>query len=110
MWNVPAPLAMCGHWLGWPLIATLFAAHSGEPLITTLLAAKQFWDVLMVLWYNWEKSMWIGPKLSWGLGKCSGVITEMVITDDYCIAGNFRGVLIFVIFVTIPRVTKFSTH
>ena len=28
----------------------------------------------------------------------------------YRIAGNFRGVLIFVIFVTIPRVTKFSTH
>ena len=30
--------------------------------------------------------------------------------DIYRIAGNFRGVLIFVIFVTIPRVTKFSTH
>ena len=29
---------------------------------------------------------------------------------DYRISGNFRGVLIFVIFVTIPRVTKFSTH
>ena len=29
---------------------------------------------------------------------------------SYRIAGNFRGVLIFVIFVTIPRVTKFSTH
>ena len=28
----------------------------------------------------------------------------------YRIAGNFRGVLIFIIFVTIPRVTKFSTH
>ena len=28
----------------------------------------------------------------------------------YRIAGNFRGVLIFVIFVTILRVTKFSTH
>ena len=28
----------------------------------------------------------------------------------YRIAGNFRGVLIFVIFVTTPRVTKFSTH
>ena len=28
----------------------------------------------------------------------------------YRIAGNFRGVLIFVIFVTIRRVTKFSTH
>ena len=28
----------------------------------------------------------------------------------YRIAGNFQGVLIFVIFVTIPRVTKFSTH
>ena len=28
----------------------------------------------------------------------------------YRIAGNFRGVLIFVIFVTIPRDTKFSTH
>ena len=28
----------------------------------------------------------------------------------YRIAGNFRGVLIFVIFVTMPRVTKFSTH
>ena len=28
----------------------------------------------------------------------------------YRIAGNFREVLIFVIFVTIPRVTKFSTH
>ena len=32
------------------------------------------------------------------------------VTGDYRIAGNFRGVLIFVIFVTIPRVTKFSTH
>ena len=31
-------------------------------------------------------------------------------TSNYRIAGNFRGVLIFVIFVTIPRVTKFSTH
>ena len=30
--------------------------------------------------------------------------------STYRIAGNFRGVLIFVIFVTIPRVTKFSTH
>ena len=28
----------------------------------------------------------------------------------YRIAGNFQGVLIFVIFVTITRVTKFSTH
>ena len=31
-------------------------------------------------------------------------------SPKYCIAGNFRGVLIFVIFVTIPRVMKFSTH
>ena len=31
-------------------------------------------------------------------------------TYVYRIVGNFRGVLIFVIFVTIPRVTKFSTH
>ena len=30
--------------------------------------------------------------------------------SSYRIAGNFRGVLIFVIFVTIPRVMKFSTH
>ena len=29
---------------------------------------------------------------------------------DYCIAGNFQGVLIFIIFMTIPRVMKFSTH
>ena len=34
----------------------------------------------------------------------------MINNDVYRIAGNFRGVLIFVIFVTIPRVTKFSTH
>ena len=33
-----------------------------------------------------------------------------VVVRRYRIAGNFRGVLIFVIFVTIPRVTKFSTH
>ena len=31
-------------------------------------------------------------------------------SSTYRIAGNFRGVLIFVIFVTIPRVPKFSTH
>ena len=35
---------------------------------------------------------------------------NLYITLTYRIAGNFRGVLIFVIFVTIPRVTKFSTH
>ena len=28
----------------------------------------------------------------------------------YCMAGNFRGVLIFVIFVVDSAVTKFSTH
>ena len=33
-----------------------------------------------------------------------------VVVRRYRIAGNFRGVLIFVIFVTLPRVTKFSTH
>ena len=33
-----------------------------------------------------------------------------LVKTNYRIAGNFRGVLIFVIFVTIPRVTKFSTH
>ena len=34
----------------------------------------------------------------------------MYYVSIYRIAGNFREVLIFVIFVTIPRVTKFSTH
>ena len=39
-------------------------------------------------------------------------MASILIKEDwtYRIAGNFRGVLIFVIFVTIPRVTKFSTH
>ena len=36
-----------------------------------------------------------------------GVNIESV---SYRIAGNFRGVLIFVIFVVNPGVTKFSTH
>ena len=31
-------------------------------------------------------------------------------SGDYRIAGYFRGVLIFVIFVTSPGVTKFCTH
>ena len=38
------------------------------------------------------------------------MLNEIIIAGIYRIAGNFRGVLIFVIFVTIPRVTKFSTH
>ena len=37
-------------------------------------------------------------------------LLDMVYIIHTRIAGNFRGVLIFVIFVTIPRVTKFSTH
>ena len=38
------------------------------------------------------------------------ILKLKVFLSSYRIAGNFRGVLIFVIFVTIPRVTKFSTH
>ena len=31
-------------------------------------------------------------------------------TSAYCMAAYFRGVLIFIIFVTHQQVTKFSTH
>ena len=53
----------------------------------------------------WGHGVWrqYGDTI-WGHGVW-GQYADM----EYRIAGNFRGVLIFVIFVTIPRVTKFST-
>ena len=41
---------------------------------------------------------------------CTVVRTSMVMSPSYRIAGKFRGVLIFVIFVVELVVTKFSTH
>ena len=47
----------------------------------------------------------------WGGGvQADSYSMSLLNISVYRIAGNFRGVLIFVISVTIPRVTKFSTH
>ena len=50
------------------------------------------------------------PSLMLSLTNISAYLHMVNRFFIYRIAGNFRGVLIFVIFVTIPPVTKFSTH
>ena len=71
-------------------------------------------NLLLLLQVKYSQRMSATPLLPWVVIKRKGEILPAHCTcmarPTYRMAGNFCGVLIFVIFVVNPGVTKFSTH